>query len=122
MPSIERVYLPLSFFLSSRAKRRITPMRTNIINRTNTNVIGIRQDRIVKVGNDRCALAHARLLPAWHMHVAMAWQLVDTLKRAAKQAFAAATAAAGSSYPATRSRLVESVVVQLVPRASVRRG
>jgi hypothetical protein len=97
-------------------------MRTNIINRTNTPVIGIRQDRVVTVGNDRCAQAHARLLPAWHMHVAMAWQAVDAFKRAGKQAFAAAAAATGSSYPVTRTRLVEPVMVQLVPRASVRRG
>lgn len=97
-------------------------MRTNIINRTNTTVIDIRQDRVGTAGNDRCALAHARLLPAWHMHVAMAWQFVDALKRAGKQAFAAATAAAGSSYPVTRSRLVVPVLVQPVPRASVRRG
>lgn len=97
-------------------------MRTNIINRSITTVFGIRQDRVVKAGNDRCALAHARLLPAWHMHVAMAWQAVDAFKRAGKQAFAAAAAAAGSSYPVTRTRLVEPVTVQPVPRASVRRG
>ena len=97
-------------------------MRTNISNRANTTVIGIRQDRVVTAGNDRCAQAHARLLPAWHMHVAMAWQFVDAVKRAGKQVFAAAAAAAGSSYPVMRSRLVEPVVVQLVPRTSVRRG
>lgn len=97
-------------------------MRNTIITSTTTSVIGIRQDRTVQVGNDRCALAHSRLLPAWHMHVAMAWQAVDALKRAGKQAFAAAAAAVGSSYPAARLRLVESVVVRSVPRASVRRG
>lgn len=98
-------------------------MRTNIITSTTTSVFGIRQDRIVKAGNDRCAQAHARLLPAWHMHVAMAWTFAAELKHGVKQAWtAAAHYLAGSNPLVSRPRSVESVVVRSTPRASVRRG
>lgn len=98
-------------------------MRTNIINRSTTRVFGTRQDRIVTAGNDRCAQVHARLLSAWHMHVAMAWQAVDATKRRAKQAYAAAAAALGFSSLALWSLSVEpAVVVSPAPQASVRRG
>ena len=106
-------------------------MRTNIITSTTTSIFGIRQDRIVTVGNDRCALAHARLLPAWHMHVAMVWQsplarvsqYVEALKRSGKQTLAAAARLwAGSNRPANGSRSIESVAVRSVPRVSVPRG
>ncbi len=106
-------------------------MRTNIITSTTTSVFGFRQDRIVTVGNDRCALAHARLLPAWHMHVAMVWQsplarvsqYAAALKRSGKQALAAASSfLADSTRLVDRSRSVESVAVRSVPRVSVPRG
>jgi hypothetical protein len=106
-------------------------MRTNIITSTITSVFGTRQDRIVTAGSDRCALAHARLLPAWHMHVALvcqsplAWvsQYVEALKRDGKQTLAAAVRLwAASDRPANGSRSIESVTVRSVPRVSVPRG
>jgi hypothetical protein len=98
-------------------------MRTNIITSTTTSIFGIRQDRIVTVGNDRCALAHARLLPAWHMHVAMVWMYVDAFKRSGKQTLAAAARLwAGSNRRANGSRSIESVTVRSVPRVSVPRA
>src|SRR5215218_3264636 len=110
-------------FLSNRAMRRKNPMRTTIITST-TNVFGFRQDRrIVTVGNDRCALAHARPLPAWHMHLAMAWLYADAMKRGVKQVLAAALrTAVRETRVSLGSQAIESVVVRSRPRVSVGRA